>query len=86
MKSNKEWSKSHEKLYSMLFNYYKTIKPNIDEFTFIEDNKRHLKSVIENNEKWGSGSKESLYFMIGRYLEKFDNKNIKYVKIYIINH
>lgn len=82
MKSNKEWSKSHEKLYSMLFNYYKTIKPNIDEFTFIEDNKRHLKSVIENNEKWGSGSKESLYFMIGRYLEKFDNKNIKYVKIY----
>ena len=82
MKSNKEWSKSHEKLYSMLFNYYKTIKPNIDEFTFIEDNKRHLKSVIENNEKWGSGSKESLYFMVGRYLEKFDNKNIKYVKIY----
>ena len=82
MKNNKSWSGSHEKLYSMLYNYYKTIKPDLDEFTFIENNKRHLKSVIENNSKWGNSSKESLFFMVARYLENFDNKNEKYVKIY----
>jgi len=81
MKS-KNWSKQHEKLYSMLYNYYKTIKPNIDEFTFIENNKRYLKSIIEKNDKWGNSSKESLFFMVARYLENFDNKNEKYVKIY----
>ena len=77
----KEWTKSHEKLYSMLYNYYKTIK-DIDEFTFIEDNKRYLKSIIETNKKWSQSSKESLFFMVARYLEKFDNKNEKYIKIY----
>lgn len=81
MKNNK-WSKSHEKLYSMLFNYYKTVKPQIDEFTFIEDNKRYLKTAIEQNDNWSNSSKESLFFMVARYLENFDNKNEKYIKIY----
>jgi len=82
MKNNKNWSAAHEKKYSMLYNYYKTIKPDIDEFTFIENNKRHLKSVIEKNNNWGNSTKEGLYFMVARYLENFDNKNMKYVKIY----
>ena len=82
MKNKKPWSAAHEKKYSMLYNYYKTIKPNIDEFTFIEDNKRHLHSVIEKNDNWGNSTKEGLYFMVARYLENFDKKNIKYVKIY----
>ena len=82
MKNNKNWSAAHEKKYSMLYNYYKTIKPTIDEFTFIENNKRHLQSIIEKNDKWGNSTKEGLYFMVARYLENFDNKNIKYVKIY----
>ena len=82
MKNKKPWSAAHEKLYSMLYNYYKMVKPTIVEFTFIEDNKRHLKSIIEKNDKWGNSTKEQLYFMVARYLENFDGKNIKYVKIY----
>lgn len=82
MKNKKPWSAAHEKLYSMLYNYYKMVKPTIVEFTFIEDNKRHLKSIIEKNDKWGNSTKEQLYFMVARYLENFDNKNVKYVKIY----
>ena len=82
MNNKKPWSAAHEKLYSMLYNHYKTIKQTIDEFTFIEDNKRFLKSIIEKNDKWKNSTKESLYFMVARYLENFDNKNVKYVKIY----
>jgi len=82
MKNNKNWSLSHEKLYSMLYNHYKTIKPDVDEFTFIDTDKCLLQTVIEKYINWGNSTKEGLFFMVARYLENFDNKNVKYIKIY----
>ena len=78
---DKNWTIHHEKLYSMLLKYYKTLDENIDENTFINDKKRYLMSIINNNNNWGDSSKEGLFFMIARYLI-IDNPNDKYVKIY----
>ena len=78
---DKNWSINHEKLYSMLLKYYQTLDDNIDENTFINDKKRYLMSIINNNNNWGDSSKEGLFFMIARYLI-IDNPNDKYVKIY----
>ena len=78
---DKNWSIHHEKLYSMLLKYYQTLDDNIDENTFINDKKRYLMSIINNNNNWGDSSKEGLFFMIARYLI-IDNPNDKYVKIY----
>jgi len=78
---NNDWSKQHEKLYSMLYNYMNKNFKNINEYSFINENKRQLMSIIEKNNNWGSSSKESLFFMIARFL-MIDNPNDKYVKLY----
>ena len=54
---------------------------NINEYSFINENKRQLMSIIEKNNNWSSSSKESLFFMIARFL-MIDNPNDKYVKLY----
>jgi hypothetical protein len=78
---NNDWSKHHEKLHSMLYNYMNKNFKNINEYSFINENKRQLMSIIEKNNNWGSSSKESLFFMIARFL-MIDNPNDKYVKLY----
>ena len=78
---NNDWSKQHEKLYSMLYNYMNKNFKNINEYSFINENKRQLMSIIEKNNNWGASSKESLFFMIARFL-MIDNPNDKYVKLY----
>lgn len=78
---NNDWSKQHEKLHSMLYNYTNKNFKNINEYSFINENKRQLMSIIEKNNNWGSSSKESLFFMIARFL-MIDNPNDKYVKLY----
>ena len=78
---NNDWSKQHEKLHSMLYNYMNKNFKNINEYSFINENKRQLMSIIEKNNNWGSSSKESLFFMIARFL-MIDNPNDKYVKMY----
>ena len=78
---NNDWSKHHENLYSMLYNYMNKNFKNINEYSFINENKRQLLSIIEKNTNWGASSKESLFFMIARFL-MIDNPNDKYVKLY----
>ena len=78
---NNEWSKQHEKLHSMLYNYMNKNFKNINEYNFINENKRKLMSIIEKNTNWSPSSKESLFFMIARFL-MIDNPNDKYVKLY----
>ena len=78
---NNEWSKQHEKLHSMLYNYMNKNFKNINEYNFINENKRKLMSIIEKNTNWSSSSKESLFFMIARFL-MIDNPSDKYVKLY----
>jgi len=78
---NDDWSKQHEKLHSMLYNYMNKNFKNINEYSFINENKRQLMSIIEKNTNWGASSKESLFFMIARFL-MIDNPNDKYVKLY----
>ena len=81
MKDKKNWSAQHEKLYSMLLKYYQKIDENIDENSFINDKKRYLMTIINNNNNWSDSTKEGLFFMIARYLI-IDNPNDKHVKIY----
>ena len=38
-------------------------------------------SIIEKNASWNNKTRESLYFMVARFLE-IDNKHDKYVKLY----
>ena len=78
---NNEWSKQHEKLHSMLYNYMNKNFKNINEYNFINENKRKLMSIIKKNTNWSPSPKESLFFMIARFL-MIDNPNDKYVKLY----
>ena len=57
---DKNWSIHHEKLYNMLLKYYQTID-NIVENTFINDKKRYLTSIINNNSNWSDSTKESFF-------------------------
>jgi len=59
---NNDWSKQHEKLYSMLYNYMNKNFKNINEYSFINENKRQLMSIIEKNNNWSSSSKK-VYFL-----------------------
>ncbi len=74
------WSKNDEARYSMLYSYVKDKLKNNDDFTFIEDNKRNLMSLIEKNNNWSDASKEALLFTVAKYL-KLSNY-IKYGKMY----
>ena len=48
---------------------------------FIDTHKRKLMSLIENNKEWSTGSKESLLFMVARWLNN-NKPNDKYIKLY----
>lgn len=80
MKFDKNWSEINEKNYTWLYNYMKKTNDDLDEFTFIDDNKRNIMSVIENNIKWSDASKESLLFTVAKYLKNFGNQ--RYAKLY----
>ena len=60
---DKNWTIQHEKLYSMLFKYYQKIDDNIDENSFINDKKRYLMTIINNNNNWSDSTKEGLFFI-----------------------
>lgn len=80
MKLSKEWSKNNENNYKWLFNFMNANFKDINEFTFIDDNKRQLMGIIEKHDKWSDGSKEALFFTVGKYLKLFGNE--KYGKMY----
>ena len=64
-----------------MFNWYsKTHDNEAIKESFIDENKRKLMSLIENNKDWSTSSKEIL-FMIARYLHNKNNTD-KYVKLY----
>ena len=80
MKFNKEWSKQDEQKYTWLYNYVNSKYENIYEISYIDDMKRQLMSIIESNENWSISSKESLLFMVAKYLKLFGSS--KYAKLY----
>ena len=74
----KPWNKNHIKNYSWLYSWFtKNYDDKANKEDFIDKNKRKLRSLIENNNKWSSSSKESLLFMVARYLFN-KNNNDKY--------
>ena len=75
------WTKDHEKTFTWLYNYMKSMYDDVDKENFIEMNKRELMSIIEKNPAWGDSSMESMFFMITRYLYN-KNNNDRYVKLY----
>ena len=80
MKFNKEWSKQDEQKYTWLYNYVNSKYENVYEISYIDDMKRQLMSIIEKNENWSISSKESLLFMVAKYLKLFGSS--KYGKLY----
>ena len=64
-----DWSKADESRYSMLYSYLKTKFKDLDEFTFIDEKKRGIMSLIENNNNWADKTKEAIYFMVAKYLK-----------------
>ena len=80
MKFDKNWSEINEKNYTWLFNHMKKSNDNLDEFMFIDDNKRNIMSIIENNNNWSDSSKEALLFTVSKYLKNFGNQ--RYAKLY----
>jgi len=80
MPKTKPWTDQHKKKYEWLYNYVKTIKPDINKDNFIKKmNKRELISMIKKNQAWGVSSRESIFFMIARWLE-IENPNDPDVK------
>ena len=82
IKKTKPWTQIHQTKFMWLFNWYKKNYDNkaIKE-TFIDENKRKLMSLIENNKDWSTGSKEGLLFMVARWLYN-NNNNDRYTKLY----
>ena len=75
-----DWSKNDEARYSMLYSYLKKQLKDLDEFTFIDDNKRAIMTLIESNDKWADKTKEALFFMVAKYLKA--SNDLRYGKIY----
>ena len=75
-----DWSKANEATYSMLFSYLKTKLKDIDEFTFITDNKRAIMGLIEGNPSWKLTTMEGLLFMVAKFLKL--KKDFRYAKLY----
>ena len=75
-----DWSKNDESRYSMLYSYLKKQLKNLDEFTFIDDNKRAIMTLIENNDKWADKTKEAIFFMVAKYLKA--SNDLRYGKMY----
>jgi hypothetical protein len=80
MPKNITWSKNDKSRYSMLYSYLKTKIKDLDELTFIDEKKRGIMSQIENNKNWADTTKESLYFVVAKYL-KLSN-DLRYSKLY----
>jgi len=76
----KDWSSQHESKKIWLYNYAKTLHPEVKLDNFIETLRRKLDNIIENNSNWANGSKEALYFMLSRYYN--NNGNTRLSKIY----
>ena len=76
----KPWTNIHEKNYTWLYNYMTSKYKNVDEFTFIDDYKRQLYKIINDNDNWQDGSKEALYYMIARYLYNFGHELTKKIQ------
>jgi len=78
---NKPWTKTHINKFNWLFNWFvKTHDEEANKNNFIDENKNKLIKLILN-EKWKDTSKESLLFMVSRYLFN-KNNNDKYIKLY----
>jgi len=84
MTKKDNWNANDEKKYYWLFNYLKKTNSDIDEYSYIDDNKRKLMSIVQNNENWSDSSKEALLFMIAKYLRTTTNNknNDRYAKLY----
>ena len=80
MPKNITWSKNDKSRYSMLYTYLKTKIKDLDELTFIDEKKRGIMSQIENNKNWADTTKESLYFMVAKYLKM--SNDLRYSKLY----
>jgi hypothetical protein len=78
---SKKLSNAHNKLYNMVYNYIIKQEYTINKTTFIIDMKDKLLSIIENSH-YSNSTKESILFMIARYLEinTPDDKNIQLFK------
>jgi len=78
---NKPWTKTHINKFNWLFNWFvKTHDEEANKNNFIDENKNKLIKLILN-EKWKDTSKESLLFMVSRYLYN-KNNNDKFIKLY----
>ena len=75
-----DWSSNDEARYSMLYSFLKKQLKDLDEFTFIDDNKRVIMTLIEKNDKWADKTKEALLFMCGKYLKA--SNDLRYGKMY----
>lgn len=76
----KPWTEQHKKKYIWLYNYIKTLKEGVNENDYINVYKTSLINLIEDNDLWSDVSKETLLFMISRYLHNLGDN--KYSKIY----
>lgn len=77
------WNDNDEKKYKWLFNYLKKTDSEVDEYSYIDDFKRKLMTIIQSNENWSNKSKEALFFMIAKYLRTTTNKKYeRYAKMY----
>ena len=76
----KLWSSNHIKNYKWLYSWFtKNCDKEANKEDFIDKNKRKLMSLIENNKEWSPSSKESLLFMVARWLNN-NKPNDKYIK------
>jgi hypothetical protein len=79
---SKIFSKVHLKLKNILKNYMQSMTgETLNDETFINDKKKEIMNIIENNPKWGDSSKMSYYYMISRYLDIKNNED-PLIKIY----
>ena len=64
----------------MLYTYLKTKIANLDEFTYIIDQKRAIMSLVENNENWKDSTKEGVLFAVAKFLKLKQDQ--RYSKLY----
>lgn len=74
------WTTHHINKYNWLYNYIKQLNPNINKSNFINVYKDQLVDIIHSNPKWGNSAKESIFFLIARWLEL--NTKSPYINIF----
>ena len=88
MNNNKvlTWSDNHKTRYTWLYNKLKTLKINdviYNESNYINKlSAVRIINIIKNDPNWSNNSKESLFFMVARWLEINEplNNEIGYIK------